>query len=269
MDKPDAMFVPQGDAYLPTPATYGPWGRGLLHGGAVGALCVHVLEAQADADYRSTRFSIDIVRPVPSEPITVTTREVRKGQRLEVLDAELTVNDKLVARSSLLRMRPVAVPLPRGAVRDPEPPPDKPEDFYAIEPHVGGPNDVYFVGTAVEMRVPDPGVFGSGRAWFKMLLPVLPDTELSRMERTVGAADFSNGLSQMGDGPFLPGLAFPNADLSVRTHRPPEGEWIRLEATSIWRADGIGMATGWVHDMSGGFGVTAQSLALDEMRPAT
>src|SRR5439155_5239403 len=61
---PDALFVPEGDGFRPTDATLGPWGADMLHGGAVSALCVLLLEELGGPELVSTRFSVDLVRPV-------------------------------------------------------------------------------------------------------------------------------------------------------------------------------------------------------------
>ena len=44
--------------------------------------------------------------------------------------------------------------------------------------------------------------------------------------------------------------------------RQPEGEWVRLEATSEWRPDGIGLARGELADRNGSIGLSQQSLVL-------
>ena len=57
-------------------------------------------------------------------------------------------------------------------------------------------------------------------------------------------------------------VAFPNADLTVYLGRPVEGEWVRLEATSTWGDDGIGLTHSTLADLAGPVGVAQQSLVL-------
>src|SRR5438270_10746608 len=126
----DALFAPEGDAYVPTEATLGPWGGGLLHGGAVSALAVTVLEGAGDADYTSLRFSADFVRALPQRPLRMRVRELRKGRRLEVLECNVEEDGRLVARCSLLRVRPEPLVIPEGGpVTFDDPPHDGPESF--------------------------------------------------------------------------------------------------------------------------------------------
>ena len=109
---------------------------------------------------------------------------------------------------------------------------------------------VYFFGTGIDMRA--PAGFQSGCAWFRLLLPVVPGVAPSPMSRAVAAADFGLGISSHGEWP--PRLAYPNADLVVHTARPLEGEWVRVEASSVWRDNGIGLCTMTLADPQGAIG---------------
>jgi len=117
-----------------------------------------------------------------------------------------------------------------------------------------------FAGTGIEMKVPDPDRFGAGVAWFRLMLPVLPGRSGSPMARAAAAADFGNGISGFRDEVMQ--IAFPNADLTVYLARPVEGEWVRLESTSTWGDDGIGLTHSRLADLSGPVGVAQQSLVL-------
>jgi hypothetical protein len=184
---------------------------------------------------------------------------VRKGQRLEVLDCELTSAERLVARCSLVRVRPAPLALPEGAPAAPsDPPSDGPDGFH--DAPIFDPARRFFVGSGIEMRVPDPGRFGAGVAWYRLMIPTVPGREPSPTARAAAAADFGNGLSGFRNE-FIP-VAFPNADLVMHLGRQPEGEWVRLEATSEWRPDGIGLARGELADRNGSIGLSQQSLVL-------
>ena len=255
----EALFLPDGDSWRPTEACLGPWGADLLHGGAVSALAIMLMEDEADDDYEAVRYSADFVRALPMAPLDATVHTVRKGRRLEVLDCELTAGGRLVARCSLMRVRPHALTLPEGApAAAAEPPPDTPEAFH--EAPRFDPSRVFFVGGGIEMRVPTAGEFAGGRAWYRLMLPVLVDREPSPMARVAAAADFGNGISGFRNEYLA--VAFPNADLVMHLGRQPEGEWVRLEATSEWRPDGIGLARGELADRQGTIGLSQQSLVL-------
>src|SRR5436305_3690245 len=100
---------------MPTEACLGPWGADLLHGGAVSALAIFLMEDEADDEYEAVRYSADFMRALPMSRMDATVRTVRRGQRLELLECELMARDRLVARCSLVRVRPQPLTLPEGA----------------------------------------------------------------------------------------------------------------------------------------------------------
>jgi hypothetical protein len=261
---PESLFVREGDGYLPTDATLGPWGNDLLHGGAVSALATTLMEDAGDPEYTSLRFNADFVRALPLRPLHVAVRELRKGRRLEVLECDIEEEGRLVARCSLMRVRAEPLRLPEGApIAREEPPADSPETFHPAPRFF--PERSFFLGSGIEMRVPGVGVFAGGVGWFRLLLPAVPGRDPSPMARAAAAADFGNGISGFSDGPIEQSLAFPNADLAVHLARPPEGEWVRLQATSDWRPDGYGLTRSQLADADGPIGTAEQSLVLSAL----
>jgi hypothetical protein len=260
----EALFLPDGEGWMPTEACLGPWGADLLHGGAVSALAIRLMEDEADDDYEAVRYSADFIRALPMARLDATVHTVRKGQRLEVLDCELAAGGKLVARCSLVRVRAQPLTLPEGApAPTDEPPPDSPEIFHDAPRF--DPNRTFFVGSGIEMRVPDPDRFGAGVAWYRLMIPTTPDRQPSPTASAGAAADFGNGLSGFRNE-YIP-VAFPNADLVMHLGRQPQGEWVRLEARSEWRPDGIGLARGELADRNGSIGLSQQSLVLSAAAP--
>lgn len=261
----EALFLPEGEGWMPTEASLGPWGADLLHGGAVSALAIALMEDEAHDDYEAVRYSADFIRALPLRKLDAGVRTVRKGNRLELLECEISADDKLVARCSLVRVRPQAVALPEGApAPHDQPPPDAPEEMFDAPRF--DPNRTFFVGAGIEMRVPNAGEFGGGVAWYRLMVPATPGREPSPTARAAAAADFGNGVSGFRTNQFIP-VSFPNADLVVHLSRQPRGEWVRLEAISEWRPDGIGLARGRLGDREGVFGVSEQSLVLSAVTP--
>src|SRR4051794_31706664 len=89
----EALFLPDGDGWMPTEASLGPWGADLLHGGAVSALAIALMEEEAHDDYEAVRYSADFVRALPLRKLNATVRMLRKGNRLEVLECDITSDD--------------------------------------------------------------------------------------------------------------------------------------------------------------------------------
>ena len=85
MSEPLAFFERDGDYFRPTVLTRGPWRPEHQHGGPPAALMARAIEGAAgEADsLQLARFTIDFVRPVPIEPLTVRVEQVRDGRRTE------------------------------------------------------------------------------------------------------------------------------------------------------------------------------------------
>jgi acyl-CoA thioesterase len=119
-----------------------------------------------------------------------------------------------------------------------------------------------FAASAMEMRwLTDPRALGEGRVWMRLRHPLLPGEELSPLARLVATADFGNGI-----GSSLPfeRFVFINADLTIHLHRPPQGEWIGLDAHTTLHAGGTGLASGVLHDERGPLGRSFQTLIIQE-----
>src|SRR3954471_8321409 len=133
-----ALFERDGDCYIPTPLTRGPWDPRAMHGGAPSALFTHVCEQHdpGPADFVA-RITVELLRPVPLEPLTMRVRTIRPGRKVQWIEAALLDGDEReVTRATVLRLRTADVDT-GGAVQiaaDVPPPPD-----------AGGPPQV-FVG---------------------------------------------------------------------------------------------------------------------------
>lgn len=254
----EVLFERDGETYVPSVHTVGPWGEDLLHGGAVAALAVTVLEADAPADARSVRLVADLVRPLRAVPFTIETAVVRGGRRLTIVEARVHADGSLVARCSLTRFTRSPVELHADLVPAPAPPPDDPEDW----PRALSWNEPAFFGSGMEVRVAEPERFmGSDVGWFRLARPVLSGVEPSPMTRAAAVADFGNGISGLAPPPDT-GFGFPNANVDVHLSRDPVGEWIRLDARSIWREDGTGLTSSALSDREGPCGLAVQNLVL-------
>jgi hypothetical protein len=253
---PNALFDIDGERYIPSTATPGPWGADLMHGGALGALVVHVLESTGADDVVPVRFTADFVRPLLGQPLTIVANVARSGKRSQLVEGVVRAGDVEIARCSLLSIRPVPVELPAGAARQDAPPPDAPDDFAPTDGRMDTQES--FFGNGIEMRSREG--FQGSVAWFRLVLPTVPGVEPSPMARAAAAADFGLGISSYGEWP--PRLSYPNADLVVHCERPAAGEWVRVAARSVWQDTGIGLCTMQLADTAGDFAVGEQTQVL-------
>lgn len=258
------LWARDGVRVVPSVFTRGPWDPGLLHGGAVGALLAELGQEVMDPSFRPVRLTVDLMKPVPLQPMTFAVEVLRTGRRLQLLEVGLRFGDALVAQATLLALRPVEFD-DAGLNPPVVPPPDGPD---GVAPAWAFDADAEsFVGGGQEFRFLPQTILGAGVAWFRLRRPVLDDGRPpSALARAAAAADVGGAVSaRRGDGgpPASLGTSFVNADISVHLARLPEGEWIRLASTSRWEASGIGFVDSDLGDAGGAFGSANQALVLE------
>ncbi|HEX8714789.1 MAG TPA: thioesterase family protein [Solirubrobacteraceae bacterium] len=259
----DSIFLLDGERFMPTEHARGPWDPRALHGGAPAALIATAFERVQPGDELTIgRLSFELLRPIPLAPLTLATSIVRAGRRVQELAAELLAGDELIARASALRVQPVPADAADAAaapsrIDAPMPGPDEAEPLrFALDDS----DEASFAATAMEMRSFEPrhGV-PPGRVWMRLRHPLLPGEPPTPLARLAATADFGNGVSAAL--PFDRFL-FINADLTVHLERPPRGEWIGLDARTLVRKGGTGMAEGVLHDVHGPVGRSFQTLVV-------
>lgn len=254
----DALFLREGDDYRPTPLTVGPWSEEAQHGGPPAALLAGAIEkTPSDVDMVLARVTVELLRPVPLEPLRVITETVRPGRRVQLIAASLYRGGLEVAQALGLKIRRAQLELPFDQVEEDLPGPDegRPATFFE---DAGA-----FATEAMEIRMLE-GDFsepGPGTAWFRLRMPLIEGEETTPVERVVAAADFGNGVSNLGG--LMRDWVFINPDLEVRMARPAEGEWIYLNSETRIHPTGTGLATSVLADSKGRLGVAAQSLFVE------
>jgi acyl-coenzyme A thioesterase PaaI-like protein len=224
-DEPESVFVPEGDGrYTPTEYARGPWDPGAQHGGAPATLIARAFERmQPGAELPFARLSFSFLRPVPLAPLTLTTRIVRPGRRVQELEAELRVardgdgaagltpgvdpstgattdgpaGGELVCRAHALRLVPAPDELPALALQVVEtheaPPLPGREEGHSVTFAPDGGEYRSFAASAMEMR------FLHGRP----LKGQLPEVGVTSTHAPVGTAGVWMRLCR----PVLPGEA--------------------------------------------------------------
>ena len=252
----EAVFERVGDAFQPQPVSRSGWGDEMLHGGPVAALFAHQMEqVPTPVPMQVTRLTVDMFRPVPTNPLTVATKVSREGRRIQTLEASMTADGVEVARATMLRIRSDDLVVPDHPTRDSLPEPDG-LPIYRMREHNEGD---WFHTRGVEMRLVSGAVVEPGPAtvWMRLTVPIVAGEESSAVQRAVAVADFPNGISRV----LPPGWLYINPDLTINFARPPQGEWIALRArTDI--TGGVGLAQAELFDSAGAFGHSLQSLLV-------
>jgi hypothetical protein len=257
--RPAAFYVRDGDGWIATVHTRGPWSPAHQHGGPPAALIAHVTQVAAP-EFLIARLTVDFLLPVPIDRLGVRLEPLRAGTKVQRQIARLLHGDTVVAHAVLTLIRRGASTVkPREGDAATLPPPEtsRPFQFPFFREPVG-------YHTAMETRLAG-GAWGSGRvaAWMRQRIPLLPDVPVSPLERVLVAADSGSGVSAAIDHGVQSAI---NADLTVALFRPLEGEWVGLDSVSTYEPTGVGLADTRLFDPRGTLGRVLQGLVLQERR---
>lgn len=255
----DAFYIPDGERYVATEHTRGPWSPKHQHGGPPAALIAHAVEALAP-ELTIARMSVDFLRPVPIDRLAVRVETLRAGAKVQRLIGTLLHGDAVVAHAVVTLVRATAVDVPAPVIAAIIAPPEiaRPFRFPFFREPLG-------YHTAMESRLA-LGHFGRGRVaiWMRQRMPLIAGTAPSPIERVLVAADSGSGVSA---GIEQASHTAINFDLTVALHRPLHGEWVGLDSISTYEPTGLGLAVTRVLDVRGTIGRALQGLVI-ERRPA-
>lgn len=251
----EPVFRRDGDAFVPAAVAAYPWGQELLHGGPVSGLLARAIEREnveaGGASMQIARFTVDLFRGVPMAPLHTTTRELRRGRRIAVIEATLHAGDVEVSRATGLLLLPS-----EAEPSVDEPPPPGPDErtagpgFPAVSMKTG-------FHSAVDVSW-SHALDGSPAAWFRMPMPFIEGEETTPFVRAAALSDFGNGLASP-ETPQDPTGGSVNTDISLHMHRPPRGEWICLRVDHLSQRDGIGAIEVVHYDEAGRYGRSVQA----------
>jgi hypothetical protein len=259
MSTPAALFERQGDRLFPTWLARGPWNEGALHGGPTAALLARAIQRFDGGDGMFvSRITLELLRPVPFERLTVHAELLRPGRKVQLVGASLRTETKEVARATGLRLREKDVALPPDLPMEPVtvPLPEHGADATRLGEFLDG-----FHTHGVEHRFVRGQLSRPGPAtdWIRLRVPVLEDEEPSSIERVCAAADFGNGASSILPAAYT----YINPDLTIYLHRYPRGEWVCIDAVTRVESNGVGLAESRLLDREGTIGRALQSLIID------
>jgi hypothetical protein len=253
----DPFYLPLGDdRWRATVHTTGPWDARFQHGGPPSALLARAIEQRNPReDMIIARMTVDILGAIPVGELKISSRVLRPGRSVELVEAAMSAGGREVARAQAWRVLRMTQEI---ALRQPAPtaPPLAAEDApLAIDGWVDG----YL--SAVEWRfvVGAFGHPGPASAWTRLRHPLVPGEQPSPLQRVLAVADSGNGISGELD---LTTWHFINPELTVHLHREAVGEWICLDAQTAISHGGVGLATSVLSDIEGPIGVGAQSLLI-------
>jgi hypothetical protein len=248
----EAFYEPLGGGrFRSTEHTAGPWDPRSQHAGPPAALLGRAMEQLEPRDGTLlSRVTFEILGPVPVAEVEVSSRVLRPGRTVALLEAELRAGGRPAMTARAWRMPGTDAP----AAGDGAAPPPRPDE--AVPP----PHDFGY-GHAVEVRFArgawrEPG---PATAWTRLKVGIVPGEPPSPLQRVLAVADSGNGISSvMSWEDWL----FINLELTVHVQRPAEGEWIVLDAATTIAPGGSGVARSVLSDERGPVAYGAQSLLV-------
>jgi hypothetical protein len=266
--EPVAVYLPTEDpsTYESTELAGAGWYQEGQHGGALSALIAGHIESTATlTPMEIARITVEIFRVVPLVPLRIETRVVREGKRIQTIQAMVYGPDgTLLSLATAQRLRTAELDLPPEAEGPPLEltTPERLQPFASRSWGVGETGRILFHRHAIEVREIHGGFTskGPGAIWVRLTKPIVAGREPTPAQRAIAAADFCNGISRRVD---VSDWVFMNSDLTVHLARYPSGDWVALDAESVYSPSGRGVATGSLWDLDGALGRSTQTLYLD------
>jgi hypothetical protein len=243
-----------GGRYESTVHAQGAWNPHEQHMAPVSGVLAHSIERfQPRSELRMARVSYDILGLIPGGEFEIVTTMLRPGRTIELVQAELVSGGRTAVRATAWRLQKSDTTAIEGIEDERMPGPDENVEPVTISEWPGG----YI--QSVEIR-PVPGHRpGRGRAWLRTKHPLVDGEEFTALSRLIGMIDTSNGIAtRVRPGSYL----FPNVDLQLHLYREPTGDWLGLQNSVSFGADGIGLTSTVLHDATGPFGRAEQILTL-------
>lgn len=256
----DFFYEDLGDGrYRSTIHAQGAWNPHEQHMAPATGIIAHELEKfQPREDMRMARVSLDIHGLIHAGEFEISTRMIRPGRTIELIEAELTAKGRtaIVARAWRLATGDSSAV---HAVEDTHVThPEELPVWDGMSPWPGGYIE------SLDFRVDEGHRPGKGTVWLRNGLEMVSGTKTSSLVRLLGMADTANGIAPRVE-PGPESWMFPNVDLQIHMHRGPVGEWLGIQAQQTYGTDGIGLTSAVLHDVNGPFGRTEQILTVRPM----
>jgi hypothetical protein len=258
MNTLEPFFRKEGAAFIPTPASRGPWNPELLHGRVIaGLLSFQIEQNHGDPELMPARLTVDMYRAPDFSPIEITTKVVRDGYRIKVIDAEFLCNGKSMGRASCQMLRRTANS-PGNVWKPPAWNVPAPETLKDVQAFGDGGTPAWRIRNITG----DMGTFAQRRVWMSEARELVEGFPLTPFTRIGLVSDFASPCANIGDAP----LGYINTDVTVYLHRLPRGEWIGMESINHGATDGVAIGECFVYDVEGPIGSASVTALAQVMK---
>jgi hypothetical protein len=232
----------------------GAWGHDQQHMAPISGLLTRAIEECAPRDdLIISRIAFDILGVITMGPVDIEARVIRPGRTIELVEAELSIAGRVAVRATAWRLATSDTSTIAGSDVPPMPGPDRGKPWQGSGIWDGG-----FIRT-LEFRVLPGWQPGHVRVWLTSGTELVAGEESSPLSRYLRLVDTANGIAVRADPATL---LFPNTDLTVHLVRQPVGDWVGLDTTVSYGADGVGLTASVLYDLDGPVGRAAQTLTL-------
>ena len=248
--------------YQPTEHAQGAWNVHEQHMAAATGVLTHELKRFAPQDNtRLARVSLDILGLIPLDDYNITTRCIRAGKTIELIESVMSSRgrDCIIARAwRLLTQDTSAI----AGLEDTQAM-HHPDELPVWDEMQGWPGG--FI-KSVRLVAEANRRAGRGMVWITNDVEMVANETTCDVVHLLGMVDTANGVvPRMGLGLDSADWMFPNTDLQIHMHRAPTGRWLGIEAVQQFGADGIGLTSAVLHDVHGPFGRSEQILTIRPM----
>lgn len=221
---------------------------------ASGIISAELEQFQPRPDMRIGRISFDIFGLIAAGEFSITTRVIRPGKTIELIESEMQANGKTCIVARAWRMCTQDSTEIAGLEDQPIHHPDTLPLWEGMLRWPGG----YI--QSIETKAEANHRAGKGIVWLNNPKDMIENQPTSDFVHLMGMVDTANGTVPRQESEFTWG--FPNLDLQIHMHRQPAGSWLGLETVQQYGQDGIGLTSSILHDIYGPFGRTEQILTL-------
>jgi hypothetical protein len=257
-----SFFTSAGDDLAPADLARSLWSEDQMHGVALSGALARALERRVAElgrdDLRPARYTVDLFRPAAMELCRTTTRVVREGRRLCLVDATVEQNGQAVARASALFLK-LGDPT-TGDVWEPGDSPSPPP--LELAPPTDDPHVPLFASDGVWDASFGAHQNAGRKTTWQVGVSVVPEEVPSGFVVAASVADSTSMVTNWGSN----GIEYINTDITLTLARLPVGREIGLAAVDRVSQDGIAVGTASVFDRHGRIGTSVTSAIANAKR---
>ncbi len=242
-------------SYRSTIHSQGAWSEAEQHMAvATGVITAELEQFNPRPEMQWGRISLDILGMIHFGEFTITTRVIRPGKTIELVESIMASNGRPCIEACAWRILKHDTDFIAGIEDQNIGHPAELPDWVGMKHWPGG-----YIASLQVTAHPDRRA-GKGIVWLNTPIEMVEGQETSDFVHIIGLIDTANGIVPRRGSDRSWG--YPNLDLQIHLHRIPQGRWLGLETTQQYGSSGIGLTSSILHDVHGPFGHSEQILTV-------